>query len=47
MEEHSKAVSGESSEFLGAGWFDPMEVGIGNEFVNSSRSSSMQSWTRR
>jgi putative transposase len=28
MEKHSKDVSGESSEFLGAGWFDPIEVAI-------------------
>src|SRR3981081_86296 len=28
MEKHSKDSSEESSEFLGAGWFDPIEVAI-------------------
>jgi putative transposase len=28
MEKHSKARSEESSEFLGAGWFDPIEAAI-------------------
>jgi putative transposase len=28
MEKHSKVASEESSEFLGAGWFDPIEVAI-------------------
>jgi hypothetical protein len=28
MEKHSMVASEESFEFLGAGWFDPIEVGI-------------------
>jgi hypothetical protein len=28
MEKHSKEPAEESSEFLGAGWFDPIEVAI-------------------
>ena len=28
MEKHSKDCSEESSEFLGAGWFDPIEAAI-------------------
>ena len=28
MEKHSKDTSEESSEFLGAGWFDPIEAAI-------------------
>src|SRR6476469_2489783 len=28
MEKHSKGCSKESSEFLGAGWFDPIEAAI-------------------
>jgi len=28
MEQHSRDVSSGSSEFLGAGWFDPIELAI-------------------
>ena len=47
MEQHSKDVSGKSSEFLGTGWFDPIEEAIRSGFVASSRNSWMPNWTGR